>query len=242
MDYRETKVRLYLWIGILVSVIVACSALYTIYLINRSGMVDWDKEESTVDIYQIKLEQYLGVGGSNYEERPLYTDEQFEADQRNIVQALAANRFDSISDLANSVLAKYKFDDDKIATWSALESAYIFDEEYQASSEGKISLVAKIQDPILYIRFFLLLSLDEQRSLIQYDSVNILPSFTYDTIVIDEVEMTMSDPMYSIIKSESYYRLTLTYAGHNYYIDMINNGYCSIFRINNETGSMNTQY
>lgn len=242
MDYRETKARLYLWIGILVSVIVACSALYTIYLINRSGMVAWDEEETTVDIYQIKLEQYLGVGGSDYENRPLYTDEQFEADQRNIVQAITAKRFDTISDLANSILAKYQFNDDKLATLSALELAYVFDEEFTTNSSERTSMVSKIQDPILYVRFFLLLSLDEQRSLLRYSGVNILPSFSYDTIEIEEIQMSMSDPMYPKLKIETYYRLTLTYSGHCYYVDMIKTGYCSIFRIDNEIGSMQTKY
>ena len=42
---QNLKGQLYLYIGILVSIIVALSALYTVYLINQSGIADDDDDE-----------------------------------------------------------------------------------------------------------------------------------------------------------------------------------------------------
>ena len=81
----ENKGRLYLYVAILVSVAIASMSFYTIYLINKSGMNENEGVESTLDIYQIKLEQDLGVGGDNYEHRELYTNEQFESDKRDLI-------------------------------------------------------------------------------------------------------------------------------------------------------------
>lgn len=240
---QKLKGQLYLYIGILVSIIVALSALYTVYLINRSGIADDDDDgKADFDFYQLKLEQDLGVGGSNYENRELYTDEQFDSDRRNLIKEIQNNRFDTIAQMANTTLAKYKFDNDNLATWIALERAEIFAEDTNATSDQKTALVAQIQDPILYMYFFLRLTFEEQRALIKYNNVNIIPAFQYDSISMEAITISAADRLYPIIRSGSCYKLTLSFAGHDHYVYMIKQNGCQIFYVTNENDSMHTTY
>lgn len=242
MNYDERKGRLYLCIGILVSIIVACSALYTIYLINRSGTVNSENDQNAIDVYKIKLEQYLGVGGSDYTERPMYTSELFESDMRYVTQYLENKRFDQISEMAGSILAKYQFNDDKLSTISALEIAYIFDSGYESTTNERIYMVSKIKDPIIYIRFFMLLTIEEQRILVQQPAVNVLPHLQYDTITMEKVDV-YEHGFSDIVSNESnLYKLTLIYSNHEYYVYINIGTCCNIIHIHDESKSLQTIY
>ena len=241
MNYNEKKGQLYLWIGILVSVVAAFSALYIIHLINRSEIVSLENQ-SEIDIYQIKLEQHLGIGGSNYNERPMYTSDLFDSDMRSITKDIENKRFDRVSETAESILSKYQFNDDKLSTISALEMAYIFDPEYSSTLNERIYMVSKIKDPIIYVRFFMLLTIEEQRYLIQQSNVNILPCFQYDSIKKEPVnayEHGFSD----ITTSESQlYKLTLSYSGRQYYVYISVGSCCNIIYVNDESKSLKSTY
>ena len=241
MNYNEKKGQLYLWIGILVSVVAAFSALYIIYLINRSEIVSLENQ-SEIDIYQIKLEQHLGIGGSNYNERPMYTSDLFDSDMRSITKDIENKRFDRVSETAGSILSKYQFNDDKLSTISALEMAYIFDPEYSSTLNERIYMVSKIKDPIIYVRFFMLLTIEEQRYLIQQSNVNILPCFQYDSIKKEPVnayEHGFSD----ITTNESQlYKLTLSYSGRQYYVYISVGSCCNIIYVNDESKSLKSTY
>lgn len=228
----NNKRELWFWFAVLASVIVAASAFYTVYLITKSGFIS-DEEAETVDHYQIKLEQYLGISGSNYEERILYTDDLFDGDRKQIITYIQNGRFEDISATANRLLATYRFDDDKLSTLIGLEDAYLFGEDSEASTEQKVSMVSKICDPILYVIFFLKLDYNQQQLLIQHEDVKQIPAFEYHSYSYEYVEKTTGDPIAAIVKGKPYYKVKLGYYNREYYVYLMKQESCQIFFVDN---------
>lgn len=225
---------------------IALVSIYSIHLINKAFWMEPEKEDA-IDMYDQKLQYDLGIAGDNYENRNLYTDEIYENDRIQIIKNLKDKRYDFVASKAKDILASYKFDDDKLSTITSLENVEIFepiDEEYdeetfKSISYEKVSVLTKIMDPEIYMLLFMQLNTEEQRTLISFENVQMLPGFDYTDIVVTNEHMKFTDELSKVIGTKDYYKIELTYKKMKHYVYIINEGSLKIFYINNETHDMN---
>lgn len=225
---------------------IALVSVYSIHLINNAFWMEPEKEDA-IDIYDQKLQYDLGIAGDNYESRDLYTGEIYENDKIQIIKNIKEDRYDFVASKAKDILASYKFDDDKLSTITSLENIEIFepiDEEYNEENPNhisyeKISVLARVMDPEIYILLFMKLNVEEQRVLIEFDNVQMLPGFEYTDIIVTTEHMNFTDELSKVIGTKDYYKIELVYKKIKHYVYIVQEGSLKIFYINNETHDMN---
>ena len=137
------------------------------------------------------------------------------------------------------ITAKYKFEGDLMSTIIALERIMAFDLEEPGTTEDRLLLMSGIKDPEIYMHLFLKLTPQEQAMLISYEDVNVLPAYSYSSIISEEKECTIDNEYYHIIGSTKYYEVRLTYLGYELFVCMVDKGSLQIFDINNASKTLN---
>lgn len=216
---------------------IAFVSVYSLHLLNQES---WEVSDDgpAVDIYDQKLQYDMGISANDYENRELYTDEIYENDRIQILKNIRNQRYDFVASQAKDILAKYKFNDNKLMTMTTLEKCEIFDEESEVTPDEKISFVSGIVDPEIYLLFFLQLDVEDQRMLVTYEDVQMLPGFDYESITFTQEHMDYKDKLSQVIGVRDYYKAELTYKNQKFYVYFIESGSLQIFYINNETHNM----
>ena len=202
--------------------------------------VEWDLTEAppAIDIYDQNLQYDLGVSGDGYEKRDVYTNDLYYNDLIQIKKNIQNKNFDFVADKAKNILAKYKFEDEKLSTMTALAKADIFDEKSETSSLDKIIMISSLKDPELYMWFFMILNPSEQNMLIEYKNVQCLPGYNYTDISV-EMKSSGSDPIaVSRIGYQSFYIVTMVYKTQTIKVYMLSQPNFKIFYINNVQGTL----
>ncbi len=234
----EKRIQIIITCIIIAFVSIALVSVYSIHLLNKAI---WEKDEAphAIDMYNQKLQYDMGISADNYESRELYTDEEYENDKIQIIKNIRNGRFDFVAIKAKDLLASYKFDDNKLTTITTLKECEVFDLENGGTTDEKITILTGIMDPELYILFFMLLDVEEQRILIDYENVQMLPGFEYDTINVTECYNSYTDQFTKIIGTTNYYKIELIYRNVKHYVYMVEDRSLKIFYINNENNNMN---
>lgn len=217
---------------------IAFVSIYSLHLLNKTSWEVID-DSPAIDIYDQKLQYDMGISADNYENRELYTDEIYENDKIQILKNIKNQRYDFVASQAKDILAKYKFNDNKLMTITTLEKCEIFDTESEATNDEKITFMSGIVDPDIYLWFFLKLDVESQRMLVTYDNVQMLPGFNYENITYTKEHMNYKDNLSQIIGVRDYYKVELTYKNQKFYVYLIESGSLQIFYINNENHNMN---
>ena len=223
---------------ILAFVGIAFTGIYTIHLLN-SAHWESDYEPSDVDVYDQKLQYDLGISGDNYENRELYTVEQYISDRIKLINYLRTQQYDMVVDNAKECLARYRFDNELLTIMTNLARVDMFENsEKDLTTEEKIIFISSILDPEMYLVLFSLLNVDEQSMLIEYNDVNILPGFEYEKYEIISHDGGINSPYTNKIGQKPYYELRLTYRNITYVVYMVKNSSLQIFKIDNIYGTM----
>lgn len=238
--FKDPKLRMILFIVFIAIACMVAVAMYSAYLINSQIWKDNEDYSSPGDQYDAELDYDLGIAGDGYENKKKYTQEQYDVDMQQTHKYLCSGRYDLIADMMKNRLAIYQFIDDKLNTVTALARVYIFEDTYESTQNERIMLVSSIKEPLIYMKLFSDLSIEDQRTLIAYKNVNVLPDFDYEDIVVTKKMSSPGNLAYGIIGSKEYYELTLKYKSLTFVVYMIDNGSLQIFYINNLENNMNS--
>jgi hypothetical protein len=236
--FKDPKLRMILFVVFIAIACMIAVSMYSMYLLKGNQWIDEDYT-SPGEQYDAELDYDLGIGGEGYENRKEYDQNQYDVDIEQVYKYICSGRYDLIADLMKNRLATYKFVDDKLNTITALSRMYIFDTGYESTQNERILLISSIREPLIYVKLFSMLSTDDQRMLITYNNINILPDFDYKDIVVTKKMSSPGNVAYGIIGSKEYYEVTLTYKSLTFVIYMIDNGNLEIFYINNAEHNMN---
>ena len=236
---ENEKKKMYIVLISIASIFISFIFLYISFLLSGVSIFDYkeDKQKESIDIYNMNLQQDIGISGSDYNDRDLYSDEQFEIDKKEFVSWIKASRYDLISGKARHILASYRFNDAKLSSISKLEQIEGFDKE-ETSSDQRIILVSGIQDIELYLQLFMKLSRFEQAQLIEFDNVKMVPYLNYDNITVEKKNCGIHDPEYSIINKNEFYQVTLESNGFSLIVKLIRDNSLKIFYVDNIDGTM----
>ena len=245
-EFKEFSLKLSpktkLWIMGTVIVVTCAFGLviaYTIILL-QSGIGQQVEEKPAIDIYDQELDYDMGIAGSDYNERELYTDDHFISDKNNIIKNIDRQSYDVIDERISQLTAKYQFEGNHMSTITALERIMAFDPEEPGTTEDRLLVMSGIKDPEIYMHLFVQLGPYEQAMLIRHENVNILPAHTYTQITCEEKTCTINDKFYTIIGPTNYYELHLTYLYYDIVVCIVDTGSLQIFDINNTLGTLDT--
>lgn len=234
--HEESKI--FLLTAIVIILLMSFGFLYILFLINNPP-IDNPQEDTGVDIYQLQLNDKLGVSADDYHNRDFYTQDQFESDKNQIARYLQVNRYDMIEEKCKTLLSTYQFEEDHLILIYALSNATVFENQSGLNSKDKIIYISMIQDPTIYLHLFNKLNFDEQKQLIRYDEINILPCFNYDDIQISIKTSDMNSIIYKRSGFTEYYEAILTYKNEQYVVSLIYDDMLWIVDINNINGDLN---
>lgn len=227
MDYNTRQKQLFVWLGVLAAVMVAFSFAYVTYLLNESENRLKNQTGSGVDIYEVLLNDKLGIHAPDYEERELYSDLLYEADKAIFIQNIFDERLDLVSGLALERLSNYRFEGDILQTLVALSSAEI---SWEADPESRASCLSSIADEEIYVSLLLLLPIEEQSEILGI--AGNIPGFPFETISANKgVVATPLSSAYPIVGTNPYTVVTLAFKDVQVFLHMTTDGGIRIFLI-----------
>lgn len=196
---RQQK-DLIVYLIVLVAVMMAFSLTYIVHLMYQSGQLAKQNERPGVDVYDILLDDKLGIHTDDYADRPLYSEELYDSDRSYVLKCIADRRFDLIADLASGRLSEYQFGNDHLATLLALSNA---DMAWQAEGEERVQAISNIRDPEIFVKMLLLLSPEEQGMLL--GEQQLIPGYPYqEVVVLSDLIAEKSSPVYARIGDAPY--------------------------------------
>lgn len=218
------------------------SSVYIIYLLTKPPAIEISGPDLDYEGFEDQLDQ--GVGAEGYEERELYTIEQYEVDKKKFMNYFEDERYDMASEHAHWLLAMYQFDNEFLYTISAIERMSIMEKddqgEWKCTTEERISIYSALHDIDMFVYFFMKIPMNEQAMLVYRDDVNMLPGFNWESIICEKIQATKDDPAYKIIGNQEYYNVKLTYKRNTFYIKIHYTNHFNIFCITDETGTMDS--
>jgi hypothetical protein len=233
--FSEKRIITYIVCGVLVAALMASVSFFLVYKIMYRTVKE--EPESEIDVYDVILQDELGINATDYESRPLYTKEMFESDKRRFMQDLEQDRYDLVESYAKEIFANYKFNDDSLSIISALRNATKMDfEEYD--KEDRVIWLSNISDIEMYLLLFMKLPYVEQSLNVKYPNVNILPALEYNSMEIIHHE-SANEYSKNIIGYRPFYEIILKARNKNILIYMTCDKSCEIFYINNDQHNMN---
>ena len=217
--------------------------IYSLLLVE-SGIGSREEPKPVIDEYDQEFEFDIGIAGDGYNERPIYTKEQYEADRKQIIKNIRRGSYDFVLDKAQQLLAKYQFSDlELLKNILALEDILIFAPDSESSTEDKIIAISSFNDPEIYMHLFLTLSLSEQSMLITKDNINAIPKYDYTDISFEKTSTVFGDILFDEVGSCEYYKFTLTCKYTKIVVCMKYEHSLEIFYVNNIEGTLNgTKY